>query len=166
MRTAGNRQVSAKSFEAAACGVEWRATTGKCSADRRNWRTPELGNLRQQFTQLSRVQSSPDKENENLGAQSKQDVGNLRKQFLDHQARWNEVMKRVMQHVLFTSDPLGCLVSHLMAKCGGNVHDKGVVEITASSLEFATRSKQSSYCRQIDELSAVVSIQCPRPTHL
>jgi hypothetical protein len=73
--------------------------------------------------------------------QPKQDIGNLRKQFLDHQARWNEVMKRVMQHFLFTSNPLGGLVSHLMAKCGGNVHDKGVVEITASSLEFATRSK-------------------------
>jgi hypothetical protein len=50
-------------------------------------------------------------------------------------------MKRVMQHFLFTSDPLGGLISHLTAKCSGNVHDKGVVEITASSLEFATHAK-------------------------
>jgi hypothetical protein len=33
----------------------------------------------------------------------------------------------------FTSDLLGGLVSHLTAKCGGNVHAKGAVEITASS---------------------------------
>jgi hypothetical protein len=35
----------------------------------------------------------------------------------------------------FTSDPLSGLISHLTTKCGGNVHDKGAVEITASSPE-------------------------------
>jgi hypothetical protein len=32
----------------------------------------------------------------------------------------------------FTSEPLGGIVSHLREKCGGNVHDKGPVDITAS----------------------------------
>jgi len=39
-RTAGVCQVGAISFEAAACGVERRATTGKCGAERRNCRIP------------------------------------------------------------------------------------------------------------------------------
>jgi hypothetical protein len=39
----------------------------------------------------------------------------------------------------FTSDPLGGLVSHLTTKCGGNVHDKGAVEITASSVDGDNR---------------------------
>jgi hypothetical protein len=43
----------------------------------------------------------------------------------------------------FTSDPpeegkmpAGGVVAHLTAKCGGNVHEKGAVEITASSVFF------------------------------
>jgi hypothetical protein len=31
--------------------------------------------------------------------------------------------------------PAGGLIAHLTAKCGGNVHDKGAVEITASSVD-------------------------------
>jgi hypothetical protein len=30
--------------------------------------------------------------------------------------------------------PASDVIAHLMAKCGGNVHDKGAVEITASSV--------------------------------
>jgi hypothetical protein len=30
--------------------------------------------------------------------------------------------------------PVGGLIAHLMVKCGGNVHNKGAVEITASSV--------------------------------
>jgi hypothetical protein len=81
--------------------------------------------------------------------QTQREVENLRKQFLNEQARWNEVMKRVMQHFLFTSDPpeqekmpAGDVIAHLTAKCGGNVHDKGVVEITASSV-----SPYPSHCK-------------------
>jgi hypothetical protein len=37
-----------------------------------------------------------------------------------------------------TSNPLGGIVSHLTAQCGGNVHDKGAVEITSSSVGLGT----------------------------
>jgi hypothetical protein len=30
--------------------------------------------------------------------------------------------------------PAGVVIAHLTAKCSGNVHDKGVVEITASNV--------------------------------
>jgi hypothetical protein len=56
-------------------------------------------------------------------AQTQQEADNLRKVFLDDRMKFP-----------FTSDPLGGLVSHLMAKWGGNIHGNGVVEITASSL--------------------------------
>jgi hypothetical protein len=34
----------------------------------------------------------------------------------------------------FTWAPFNGVISYLRAKCGGNVHDRGVVEITASSV--------------------------------
>jgi hypothetical protein len=38
--------------------------------------------------------------------------------------------------------PTGGLIAHVTAKCGGNVHDKGAVEITASSVfgDYAPRN--------------------------
>jgi hypothetical protein len=38
--------------------------------------------------------------------------------------------------------PAGGLIAHITAKCDGNVHDKGAVEITASSVfrDYAPRN--------------------------
>jgi hypothetical protein len=41
------------------------------------------------------------------------------------------------------------IISHLMAKCGGNVHDMGLVEITASSV-FSDNSPQNAADREND----------------
>jgi hypothetical protein len=88
--------------------------------------------LKQQFTQLSGAQSISDKKTADLGVQlvqTKQEIGNLRKLI----PKWFPV----------TSNPLDGLISYLTAKCGGNVHDKGAVEVTASSVNgssFAPRN--------------------------
>jgi hypothetical protein len=54
-----------------------------------------------------------------------------------------------VKRFLFTSDPpneegegqmpAGGLIAHLTEKCGGNVHEKGAVQITASSSSNNTR---------------------------
>jgi hypothetical protein len=107
----------------------------------------EVGSLTQQFTQLSCAWSGSDKKIADLEVQLPQtnkEVGSLRKQFLDEQAKSEQVADclRLLLGVQylrltkfqFTSNPLGGLFSHLTAKCGGNVHEKGAVEFTANCI--------------------------------
>ena len=42
------------------------------------------------------------------------------------------------------SDPLNGIIAHLTRECGGNVHDKGIVNITASSVNSSSEEKRNA----------------------
>jgi hypothetical protein len=80
-----------------------------------------------------------------------QELESLKRQFAEERTKWDEASKQNMREheslrnprtqFPFTSDPpeqgkmpAGGVIAHLTAKCGGNVHEKGAVEITASSV--------------------------------
>jgi hypothetical protein len=89
--------------------------------------------LNGRLTRLSGAQSNSDKKIADLGAQlaqAKQDLGSLPKQFLDERGKGPETAGN--GQFPFTSDPLIGIISHLTAKCGGNVHHKGVVTVTTN----------------------------------
>jgi hypothetical protein len=94
----------------------------------------ELQDLRQQFAQLGSAQSTSEKKISDLGAQ-------LAPAQREVEKFWGRLPRKKFP---FTSEPpneegegqmpAGGLIAHLTEKCGGNVHEKGAVEITTSSL--------------------------------
>jgi hypothetical protein len=86
----------------------------------------KIHDLNGQFTQLGSAQSNSSRKIAELAvqlAQTKQEVDRLRKQVFPPKKE-------------FLYYALNGIISHLTAKCCGNVHDKGAVEISASSLHY------------------------------